>query len=129
MNKQGNNKYTNTFIIGIQIERENILKLIEARLLQRLQGGMIQEVEGLLKQGLHKDRLHYFGLEYRYIGQYLFDKIDYDTMFYKINININKFAKRQMTFFRRMEKRGLKINWSKKNNPNLDKLINNFLHS
>ena len=129
MNKQGNNKYTNTLIIGIQIERENILKLIEARLLQRLQGGMIQEVEGLLKQGLHKDRLHYFGLEYRYIGQYLFDKIDYDTMLYKINININKFSKRQMTFFRRMEKRGLKIHWIKKNNPDLNNLINNFLHS
>ena len=129
MNRQGNNKYTNTLIIGIQIERENILKLIKARLLQRLQEGMIQEVEGLLKQGLHKDRLHYFGLEYRYIGQYLFDKIDYDTMLYKINININKFSKRQMTFFRRMEKRGLKIHWMKKNNPNLNNLINNFLHS
>ena len=63
------------------------------------------------------------------IYENLFNEISYNTMQEKLNFAINRFSKRQMTFFRRMEKRGLKIHWMKKNNPNLNNLINNFLHS
>ena len=74
-------------------------------------GSMLEEVRELLSNGLDINRLHYFGLEYRYIGEYLSNKIDYDLLVTKLNTAINRFSKRQMTFFRRMEKRGIKINW------------------
>ena len=73
---------------------------------------MIEEVESLLSRNIvNLDRLEYFGLEYKYIGRYLKDEILYDEMFEKLNTAIHKFAKKQMTFFRRMEKRGININW------------------
>ena len=73
---------------------------------------MIEEVESLLKNGVVTiDRLNYFGLEYKYLGHFLDKKISYEEMFNKLNTAIHKFAKKQMTFFRRMEKRGVNINW------------------
>ena len=73
---------------------------------------MIKEVESLVSRRiLNLDRLEYFGLEYKYIGRYLKNEILYDEMFKKLNTAIHKFAKKQMTFFRRMEKRGININW------------------
>ena len=72
---------------------------------------MIEEVEKLISSGVTENRLNYFGLEYKYIGMYLYEKISYDEMVEKLNIGINRFSKRQMTFFRRMEKWGIKINW------------------
>ena len=89
---------------------------------------MVEEVENLIKQGLDHSRLNYFGLEYKIIGQYLSKAIDYNQMIKLINIGINKFSKRQMTFFRRMEKRGIKIHWLGLNErKKIELLINTFL--
>ncbi len=98
-------------VIGIKIERADNLKLINKRLLDRLNSGMIDEVENLIDSGISIERLKYFGLEYKFIGQYLDKEISYDNMVETLNIGINRFSKRQMTFFRRMEKRGIKIHW------------------
>ena len=102
-----------TLVIGVQIDRKRNLELIKKRLIFRLENGMVEEVEDLLKTGLSSKRLNYFGLEYKFIGKYLSQELSYDEMVEKLNIAINRFAKRQMTFFRRMEKRGIKINWLK----------------
>ena len=89
---------------------------------------MIEEVERLVDSGISYDRLNYFGLEYKFIGKFLSGVISYEEMQITLNNAINKFAKRQMTFFRRMEKRGIKIHWIKQNSKvNIDNLINNFL--
>ena len=98
-------------VIGIKIERADNLKSINKRLLDRLNSGMIEEVENLIDSGISIERLKYFGLEYKFIGQYLDKEISYDNMVETLNISINRFSKRQMTFFRRMEKRGIKIHW------------------
>tara|TARA_B100001964_G_C14162890_1_gene567617 strand:- start:45 stop:953 length:909 start_codon:yes stop_codon:yes gene_type:complete len=98
-------------VLGIKVGREVLLKKIKERLEIRLNSGMIEEVEGLIKSGLTIERLQYFGLEYKFIGQYLFNQFSYDEMKIKLNYAINRFSKRQMTFFRRMEKRGVKIHW------------------
>ena len=114
-----------TLVIGILIDRKKNLELIKKRLIFRLENGMVEEVEGLLKTGLSFKRLHYFGLEYKFIGKYLSEEISYDDMVEKLNIAINRFAKRQMTFFRRMEKRGIKINWLKiENYLDIKSLVN-----
>jgi tRNA dimethylallyltransferase len=108
------NNYKRDFnycVIGIAPNREIVRKRITQRLKFRLQNGMIEEVESLLKNGLDRDRLNYFGLEYKFIGQFLDKKLYYNDMFQKLNTAIHQFSKRQMTFFRRMEKRGIKINW------------------
>ena len=102
-----------TCVIGIKIDRKNNLDLINQRLIFRLKNGMVEEVENLLSNGLSLERLHYFGLEYKFIGQFLEKKIVYNEMVDKLNIAINQFSKRQMTFFRRMEKRGIEIHWLK----------------
>ena len=102
----------NIVVLGIHIDREQIRSKITKRLECRLNNGMVEEVKKLLKDNiLTFDRLDYFGLEYKYLGYYLSEKISYDEMFNKLNVAIHKFAKKQMTFFRRMEKRGIKINW------------------
>ena len=98
-------------VIGMKVNREVLLAKIKKRLTERFDEGMIAEVESLLANGLNKERLKYFGLEYKIIGEYLLNKIEFSLMRDKLNYAINKFAKRQMTFFRRMEKRGIKINW------------------
>mgnify|MGYP006093264347 CR=1 FL=1 len=113
MNLQGENKLNNSLVLGIQIDREILLKRIKLRLEQRLQQGMIEEVEMLIKRGISRERLVSLGLEYRYISKYLSNILDYDTMKEKLNIAINQFSKRQMTFFRRIEKRGTRIHWIK----------------
>ena len=93
-----------------RLKKEN-LKLIKTRLLSRLDDGMIEEVENLINNGLPVNRLNYFGLEYRLISQYLNKSLSKKELFDKLNIAIHQFAKKQMTFFRRMEKRNIKINW------------------
>ena len=80
--------------------------------------GMVEEVENLINNGLSINRLNYFGLEYKFIGKYLNNELSYDDMVEKLNIAINQFSKRQMTFFRRMEKRGIDIKWIEINNYN-----------
>ena len=118
----------NPLVLGMDVERETILINIKNRLLQRLENGMIEEVQGLINNGMTLDRLGYFGLEYKFIGQYIFNKISYDDMVSSLNTAINRFSKRQMTFFRRMEKWGIKIHWIKP--KSIDKaieLVNNYL--
>lgn len=117
LNKKVNSKQINTLpiknykVIGIfpgrQLVRDNITK----RLNERFQNGMIEEVEFLLKTHVNHDRLNYFGLEYRFISRYLNKMYTKDELFEKLNSAIHQFAKKQMTFFRRMEKRNIKIEW------------------
>ena len=110
-------------VLGIKMNRDKIRDRITKRLDFRLKNGMIKEVEILLSDDLVTfERLDYFGLEYKYIGYYLNKKISYDELFYKLNTAIHKFAKKQMTFFRRMEKRGININWIE--NGSLDDALN-----
>ena len=109
-------------VVGIKTNRDILLKKIQIRLEERINTGMIEEVKKLVDQGLSLDRLKYFGLEYKFIGEYLFNNISYDEMFQKLNIAINRFSKRQMTFFRRMEKRGINIKWF--NSCDIDKAKN-----
>ena len=107
-----NLKIENSVVLGIKMDRDIIRSRITQRLEDRLKNGMIEEVELLLSKGIIKmKRLEYFGLEYKYVGFYLSGKISYEEMFTKLNTAIHKFAKKQMTFFRRMEKRGININW------------------
>ncbi len=96
--------------IGITASREEIKKRITTRLKHRLENGMIEEVESLLKVVDHK-KLQFFGLEYKYISLYLLNELNYNDMFQKLNSAIHNFAKRQMTWFRKMEKEGVKIYW------------------
>lgn len=98
-------------IIGINPPRDELLKKIEQRLNERLDEGMIKEVETLLDSGVTFDRLIKLGLEYRYCALYLRGDITMDDMKKQLNIEINRFSKRQMTWFRGMERRGLKIHW------------------
>jgi tRNA dimethylallyltransferase len=100
----------NSLNIGITTSRSEIKKRITARLKQRLDNGLIEEVEYLLKIIDHK-KLQFFGLEYKYISLYLLGELNYNDMFQKLNSAIHNFAKRQMTWFRKMEKEGVKINW------------------
>ncbi len=100
------------FIIGLDVSREERRKRISARLKKRVeQEGMIQEVEGLLKKGVSADKLRFYGLEYKYITDYLEGYLTRETMLGQLEVAIHQFAKRQMTFFRSMEKKGMKIHW------------------
>jgi len=101
----------NAAIFGIRWERTLLRKRITARLEQRLKQGMIEEVKALQTNGLSWARLDSFGLEYRYISQFLQHKVSYEEMFAKLNTSIHQFAKRQETWFRRMERKGIIINW------------------
>jgi len=105
-------------VIGINPGRDIIRKKITDRLIKRLEEGMILEVENLLKSGVEHDRLFYFGLEYRYVSEYIIGNLTYDELVKNLNTAIHRFAKKQMTFFRRMEKRNIEINWIENNNLN-----------
>ncbi|QUM74956.1 tRNA (adenosine(37)-N6)-dimethylallyltransferase MiaA [Moritella sp. 24] len=96
---------------GIKWDRSVLRQRITLRLKERLENGMIEEVEGLLAQGITHEKLEYLGLEYRFVSQYIEGKISYDEMFDILNIAIHKYAKRQDTWFRRMERQGAKIHW------------------
>jgi len=97
--------------IGIRADREEIKRRITERLKKRFDEGMIEEVEKLLSSGITHDKLKFFGLEYKYISLYLEEKIKFEEMFEELNRAIHKFAKRQMTWFRKMEREGVEINW------------------
>ena len=101
----------NPVYFGIQCHRELRRKRITQRLHERLDLGMVDEVRHLLENGLTTEDLIYYGLEYKYITQYLTGRLDYDTMVSKLNIAIHQFAKRQMTWFRKMEREGTMIQW------------------
>jgi tRNA dimethylallyltransferase len=100
-----------SLIIGLSVDRELRRKKISERLTKRLNEGMIEEVEKLLAGGLSADDLIYYGLEYKYITLYLVGTLSYDEMCSKLEIAIHQFAKRQMTWFRGMERRGFTIHW------------------
>ena len=105
-------------IIGIDPGREVVREKITKRLITRMDKGLISEVEKLISQGVSHERLFYFGLEYRYISQYINGNFNYEDLVKNLNTAIHRFAKKQMTFFRRMEKRNIKINWVNNNNLN-----------
>jgi len=100
-----------SIIFGISFDRKIIRERITKRLKERLDAGMENEVKVLLQQGLSPDQLKFYGLEYKYLTQYVIGELSYDEMFRLLNTAIHQFAKRQMTWFRRMEKQGFKIHW------------------
>lgn len=100
-----------SIVIGINPGREIVKKRITERLKLRLKEGMIEEIENLIKSGVTHEKLDFFGLEYRFISQYLKGELNYNDMFQKLNSAIHSFAKRQMTWFRKFEKEGIGINW------------------
>ena len=100
-----------SIIIGIDIDRELRREKITRRLKARLEEGMVEEVKALLDEGIPAENLLYYGLEYKYVTEYLTGQTSYDEMFARLEIAIHQFAKRQMTWFRGMERRGFKINW------------------
>jgi tRNA dimethylallyltransferase len=116
-----NNKVpeVHSLIIGIKLDRVEIKRRITLRLKRRLNEGMIEEVENLINSGLSFEKLSFFGLEYKYISLYLKGQLNYNDMFQKLNSAIHNFAKRQMTWFRKMEREGIKIHWIEE--PFLDK--------
>lgn len=101
----------NTLFFGIAYERQELRQRITERLKQRLAAGMIAEAENLAGQGIDHQKLEYYGLEYRYLSRYIHGMISYDEMFNQLNTAIHQFAKRQMTWFRRMERKGFRIHW------------------
>ncbi|MBQ9678583.1 MAG: tRNA (adenosine(37)-N6)-dimethylallyltransferase MiaA [Prevotella sp.] len=100
-----------SLIIGVDIDREERRRKITRRLKARLEGGMVEEVKALLDEGIPADDLIYYGLEYKFVTEYLIGKTTYDEMFSRLEIAIHQFAKRQMTWFRGMERRGFTIHW------------------
>lgn len=111
-----------SLIIGIDIDRELRRQKITRRLKARLDEGMIEEVKRLLDEGIPPEDLIYYGLEYKFVTEYLTGKSSYDEMFQRLEIAIHQFAKRQMTWFRGMERRGFKINWINATLPMEDKV-------
>lgn len=97
--------------VGIDFDREMRRQRITTRLKQRLDEGMLDEVQNLLDSGLTPEQLIYYGLEYKFLTLHLIGELTFDEMFRKLEIAIHQFAKRQMTWFRGMEKRGTKIHW------------------
>lgn len=101
----------NALVIGVDIDREARRSRITARLKSRLYEGMIDEVRGLIDNGVPAEDLMYYGLEYKFVTMHVVGQLSYDEMFAQLEIAIHQFAKRQMTWFRGMERRGFKINW------------------
>jgi len=97
--------------IGIRWERSELRRRITERLKQRLESGMIEEVQRLHEAGVAWERLDYYGLEYRYIGAFLQGKMNRNDMFQRLNSAIHDFAKRQENWFKKMERNGVLINW------------------
>lgn len=100
-----------SIIIGVNIDRDERRRKITNRLRKRLDEGMVDEIKQLLASGIPAEDLIYYGLEYKYITEYVIGKTSYDDMFRGLEIAIHQFAKRQMTWFRGMERRGFKIHW------------------
>ena len=110
----------NAVIIGVDIDREGRRDRITSRLKARLECGMVDEVKSLLDSGITPEDLIYYGLEYKYLTLYVTGHLTYCQMVDELNIAIHQFAKRQMTWFRGMERRGFKINWLKYDMPRME---------
>jgi len=130
--KKGNKNFSNinSLTIGIKPKRDETKRRITERLRQRLANGMIEEVSELLRMGVPLEKLNYFGLEYKFVSQYIDGKLNYNDMFQKLNSAINSFAKRQMTWFRKMEREGVVINWFPPDSyPEIRDFVNNHLRN
>lgn len=101
----------NHLVLGIKFDRDSRRRRISERLKQRLDSGMAEEVKSLMESGIDSETLIYYGLEYKYLALYLTGKISYDEMYNKLETAIHQFSKRQMTWFRKMERDGIKIYW------------------
>ena len=121
-----NQNLDNYLVLGIKQERQDNRDLIKKRLIERLDEGLINEVENLINKGLDISRLDYFGLEYKFVGLYLKNELTIEDLIEKLHIAICQFAKRQMSWFRRMEKRGINIQWV---SPNEKDAINNLIEN
>ena len=115
-----------SLIIGVDIARDERRRKITQRLKARLEEGMISEIQGLIDKGVAPEDLMYYGLEYKYVTEYCVGMLSYDEMFRQLEIAIHQFAKRQMTWFRGMEKRGFHIHWIS-SNDSLDSKIDTIL--
>jgi len=100
-----------SIVFGVYFDRQIIRSRITQRLEERFNNGMISEVKNLLNRGVEPEQLMYYGLEYKFVTMFVTGEMSYDAMFEKLNIAIHQFAKRQMTWYRRMEKNGVEINW------------------
>ena len=118
-----------SLVVAPDFDRRIIRDRITKRLHERLEEGMVDETRALLKQGVDPEKLVSYGLEYKFLTWYLTGKIDYDTMVERLNIAIHQFAKRQKTWFRRMERNGIKIHWIDGTLPMSEKInqINSLL--
>ena len=112
----------NSLVIGIDIPRELRRSRISARLKQRLDEGMIDEVRSLLAEGIPADNLIYYGLEYKFLTLHVLGQLSYEEMYHQLEIAIHQFAKRQMTWFRGMERRGVCIRWIDGTQPLAEKV-------
>lgn len=112
-----------SLVVGIMFNREERRKRITERLRKRLNDGMVDEVKNLISQGLNHEVLIYYGLEYKYITLFLMGRLTYNEMVSELEIAIHQFAKRQMTWFRGMERRGIKIHWIDGELPLEEKVI------
>ena len=112
----------NSLIIGVDIDRELRRQKISRRLRQRLDDGMVEEVKQLLDKGIPAEDLIYYGLEYKYLTLYLTSQLTYEEMVSQLEIAIHQFAKRQMTWFRGMERRGFTIHWLDATLPQQEKI-------
>lgn len=111
-----------SLIIGIDIDRELRREKISRRLRTRFEEGMLDEVQALLNEGITPEDLIYYGLEYKFMTQYLTGQISYDQMYEGLEVAIHQFAKRQMTWFRGMERRGFHIHWLDAQLPTEEKI-------
>ncbi len=111
-----------SLIIGVDIDRDLRREKISRRLKQRLDEGMVDEVLALIDGGIHPDDLIYYGLEYKYLTLYVTGQMTYDEMYHQLEIAIHQFAKRQMTWFRGMERRGFTIHWIDATRPMEEKV-------
>lgn len=112
----------NSLIIGVQIERELRREKISRRLRSRLDEGMVDEVRNILNTGVKPEDLIYYGLEYKFLTQYIIGELSYEDMVSQLEIAIHQFAKRQMTWFRGMERRGFTIHWIDATLPTEEKI-------
>lgn len=101
----------NSLIVGILFDRDTRRKRISERLQQRIDEGMIDEVRNLIKSGISPESLIYYGLEYKFLTLHVIGKLSFDEMYRQLEIAIHQFSKRQMTWYRNMERNGTKINW------------------
>lgn len=108
---EGNTLELEHLVIGINEDREIVKKRIRERLKKRLQEGMIEEAKTLLNSGVSHEKLRFFGLEYKFLSMYLKSELNYNDMYQKLASAIIQFSKRQMTWYRKMEREGVKINW------------------